>query len=58
MVTYQLQLREVKLIPYYGGVFDVTVNGDLVYSKKKTDRFPNESDVADIDAAIEERLKA
>ena len=58
MTTYKQQIRELKLIPYFGGVFEVTVNGDLVYSKRKTDRFPNDADVANIDAAIDERLKA
>ena len=57
LVTFQLQLKELKLIPHFGGVFDVTVNGDSVYSKRKTDRFPNDADVRDIDAAINERLK-
>jgi selenoprotein W-related protein len=58
MVTYQLQLRELKLIPHYGGVFEVSVNGDQVYSRKKTDRFPNEADVAAIDKEINARLSA
>jgi selenoprotein W-related protein len=57
LVAFQMQLRELKLIPHYGGVFEVTVNGDSVFSKKKTDRFPNDDDVKNIDAAINERLK-
>jgi selenoprotein W-related protein len=28
-----------------GGVFEVTVNGDLVYSKKATGRFPEHDEV-------------
>jgi selenoprotein W-related protein len=58
ITEYQLRVRELKLIPGLGGIFDVSVNGDLVYSRRKTDRFPNDTDVADIDQAIDERLKA
>jgi len=31
---------EVELIPSKGGVFEVTCNGKLIYSKKALDRFP------------------
>lgn len=34
---------DVKLIPSGGGVFEVTVDGSLVYSKKKTGSFPDEA---------------
>ncbi len=38
---------DVHLIPSSGGVFEVTVDGDLVYSKKETKRHAEyESDVA------------
>jgi selenoprotein W-related protein len=30
----------VTLIPSEGGVFDVTVNGELIHSKNETGRFP------------------
>jgi selenoprotein W-related protein len=56
ITEYQLRVRELKLVPSLGGVYDVSVNGDLVFSKRKTDRFPNDADVANIDKAIEERL--
>ncbi|MCG8339211.1 MAG: Rdx family protein [Proteobacteria bacterium] len=36
---------EAKLQPSGGGVFEVTVDGTLVYSKKKTGQFPNENDL-------------
>ena len=54
LTTYQLKIKDLRLIPALGGVFEVTVNGDLVYSRKKTGKFPKD---AEIDAAIEERLK-
>ena len=41
------QKYSVHLIPGSGGVFEVTVDGDLVYSKKETGRHAEyETDVA------------
>jgi selenoprotein W-related protein len=39
---YKQQIRELKLIPASGGCFELTLNGDLVYSKLKTKEFPDE----------------
>jgi len=36
---------EVELVEGGGGVFDVSVEGQLVYSKKQTGRFPEEGEV-------------
>ena len=33
---FEPEIASVKLIPSKGGVFEVTVDGDLVYSKKAT----------------------
>lgn len=33
------------LIPGHGGVFDVTVDGKLIYSKKAVKRFPEPGEV-------------
>ena len=33
-------IAELTLIPSGGGVFEVTVDGDLVFSKKATKRHP------------------
>jgi selenoprotein W-related protein len=35
----------VELIRGSGGVFEISVNGDLVYSKKQTGVFPDEDDL-------------
>lgn len=38
---------EISLFPSKGGVFEVTVDGDLIYSKKETGRHADyETDVA------------
>jgi len=36
---------EIVLIPSGGGVFEVTVNGKVVFSKKEMGRFPEEGEV-------------
>lgn len=36
-----------KLIEGSGGVFDVRVNGKLIYSKDQTGRFPEHQEILD-----------
>jgi len=36
---------DVELIQGKGGVFDVVVDGKLIYSKKETGRFPEDAEV-------------
>jgi len=36
---------EIVLIPSGGGVFEVAVNGRIVFSKKEMGRFPEEGEV-------------
>ena len=37
-----------KLIKGQGGVFEVTLNNSLIFSKKEFSRFPNENEVEDL----------
>ncbi|MBW6519563.1 MAG: Rdx family protein [Desulfoarculaceae bacterium] len=37
---------EVELIPSSGGVFEVTVNGKTIFSKKELARFPEAGEIA------------
>jgi selenoprotein W-related protein len=46
--TYKQQIQDLKLIPSGGGCFELTLNGDLVYSKLKTGKFPDEKWVVDM----------
>jgi selT/selW/selH-like putative selenoprotein len=39
---------EVELVKSSGGVFEVTVNGRLAFSKKKLGRFPTDAEIDDI----------
>ncbi|MBI4587006.1 MAG: SelT/SelW/SelH family protein [Planctomycetes bacterium] len=36
---------EAKLIKGSGGVFEITVNGELIYSKKATGKFPEPEEI-------------
>jgi selenoprotein W-related protein len=40
--SYKQKISELKLIPSDGGCFELSVNGDLIYSKLKTGQFPEE----------------
>ena len=40
-------INKLILIPSSGGVFEVTLNGELVFSKKEVGRFPEENEVED-----------
>ncbi len=37
---YGNAIQSLSLIPSGGGVYEVTKNGNLIFSKKSTDRFP------------------
>ena len=41
--------EEVELVKGVAGVFEITVDGQLVFSKKQLDRFPED---AEIDALL------
>ena len=41
---------EIELVKGSGGVFEITVDGELVYSKKATGRFPSWKEVEAIAA--------
>jgi selT/selW/selH-like putative selenoprotein len=36
---------DVELVPGVGGVFEITVDGKLMFSKKQTGRFPTDEEV-------------
>lgn len=45
--TYKQKIQDLKLVPAGGGCFEITVNGELIYSKLKTGKFPDEQWVVD-----------
>jgi selenoprotein W-related protein len=50
---YKQKIADLKLIPSGGGCFELTVNGELIYSKLKTGQFPDEGAMV---AAVGKRL--
>ena len=54
MSEYKQKIEELKLIPSGGGCFELSVNGELLYSKLKTGEFPDEKAML---AAVGKRLK-
>jgi selenoprotein W-related protein len=50
---YKQQIADLKLIPSSGGCFELTVNGELLYSKLKTGKFPDEEALV---AAVGKRM--
>ncbi len=46
MAEFEREIETLTLIPSRGGVFEVTVDGDLVYSKKATGKHATYEDVA------------
>jgi selT/selW/selH-like putative selenoprotein len=47
-----------KMVRGTGGVFDVTLNGEPLYSKSKTGRFPVEGELTDLVHAKKAAKKA
>ena len=47
MTTFKQQIQDLKLIPSTGGCFELTVNGELLFSKLKSKQFPEEQWVLD-----------
>lgn len=42
------QIGEMKIIPSSGGVFEVRVDDELVYSKIETGRFPTDEEIKEM----------
>ena len=55
--TYKQQISDLKLVPSGGGCFEIMINGDLIYSKLKTGKFPEEKWVLEAVAAHTKKKK-
>jgi len=51
---FKRRITSLELVPDKGGCFELTVEGDLVYSKLKTGQFPDEDEM---EAAVAKLLK-
>lgn len=45
LTTFETELGEVALIPGTGGVFDIRLNNELIYSRKTAGRFPESKEL-------------
>ena len=54
MTEYKQRIADLKLIPGGGGCFELTIDGELIYSKLKTGQFPDERAMLE---AVGKRLK-
>ncbi|PRY15686.1 selenoprotein W-related protein [Pontibacter ummariensis] len=45
LTTFETELGEVALVPGTGGVFDVRLDGELIYSRKEAGRFPESKEL-------------
>jgi selenoprotein W-related protein len=45
LITFETELGEVALVPGTGGVFDVRLDGELIYSRKQESRFPESKEL-------------
>jgi selenoprotein W-related protein len=51
---YKQRINDLKLVPGSGGCFELTVDGELLYSKLQTGRFPDEKAMVE---AVGKRLR-
>ena len=52
LLKYRKDMTSVTLVPSHGGRFEVSLNGNLIYSKLEEGRFPEPKElIAKIDAA-------
>ena len=47
LTEYKQQINGLELEPSTGGCFEVTINGQLIYSKLETDEFPDEGSIVE-----------
>ena len=53
LTTFKQKVSNLTLVPSGGGCFELTANGELLYSKLKTSQFPDEQSIIDM---LEKRL--
>ena len=48
LAAHERDLENVTLVPGRGGVFDVRIDGELVFSYKEVGRFPEPREIKDL----------
>ena len=54
LTAFKQQIHDLKLVPSKGGCFELSAGGELLYSKLKTGKFPDEQAMID---AVAGRIK-
>jgi len=47
LAAHEADLEEVRLMPVEGGLFEVRINGELKFSRREDNRFPEPREVKD-----------
>jgi selenoprotein W-related protein len=45
LMTFASELREVALIPGESGIFEIRLNGEVLFSRKQQGRFPESKEI-------------
>lgn len=45
LTTFEAELGEVAMLPGTGGVFEIRLNGETVFSRKQEGRFPEAKEI-------------
>ncbi len=45
LTTFESDIRSVSLVPGSGGIFEVRLNGELIFSRKQAARFPESKEL-------------
>ena len=53
LTTFDLEIGEMALVPGTGGIFEVRVGGELVWSRKEKGRFP---DIKELKQLVRDRV--
>jgi selenoprotein W-related protein len=53
LTTFPLEIGEVALLPGTGGVFEIRVNDELIWSRKEQGRFP---DIKELKQLVRDRI--
>jgi selenoprotein W-related protein len=53
LTTFSEEIGEVALVPGTGGVFDIRVNGELIWSRSEKHGFP---DIKDLKQSVRDRI--
>ena len=45
LTTFEVELGEVALVPGSGGIFEIRVDGELLWSRREAGRFPEAKEI-------------